>query len=87
MSAFKSYAEAVTRICNAADFVLSGDPEERVRDRVRNSLAFYQAAASTCDAGMRAASFEAALRELRAAAEHLNRHAGKYVKGWKPITL
>ncbi len=87
MSDFKAFAEAVTKICNAADFILSGHSQVRVRERVRNSLCFYRAAASANDAAVRAVSFEAAVRELRAAAEHLNRDAKYSCPSWKPISI
>jgi hypothetical protein len=87
MSDFKAFAEAVTKICDAADYILGEHSQTYVRERVRNSLCFYRAAASTNDASVRAVSFDAAVRELRAAAKHLDRDAKFSCPGWKPISI
>ena len=85
---FKTYTEAVTMVSRLVDFRLCTDSRERVMGRVRNSLSFYQTAATAINPTVQRVSYDAALRELRAAMEHLNGCA-RFCKweGWKPLSL
>lgn len=71
MPKLQAYTDNVTKISEAAERCLSNHRREHARERVRTSLAFYQAVVTTSNPMMRTVSFEAAIRELDAAAGHL----------------
>ena len=71
MPKLQAYTDAVTKISDAADRCAANHHREHARERIRTSLSFYQAVVTTSNPMMCSVSFEAAVRELTAAAKYL----------------
>lgn len=71
MPRLQAFTQTVSKVSNAADRCTANHRREHARERVRLSLYFYNAVVATSNPMMLAVSFEAAVRELQAAAEHL----------------